>query len=114
MILFKKQKEQKEPKKEVETHRSSGDYLNILIFPHFYETVPKFTRFDCFQTLCKLRQYLFPLYSGSNGRLCRLERLESPASDENMDLVLPRINGCKVTGNDDSDDDIISYSDDDE
>ena len=30
---------------------------------------------------------------GSNGRLCRLE---SPQSDENMELVLPRINGCKV------------------
>ena len=54
VILFKKQKEQKEPKKEVETHRSSGDSLIILISPHFYETVPKFTRFDCFQTLCKL------------------------------------------------------------
>merc|ERR1712130_986805 len=51
VILFKKQKEQKEPKKEI--HRSSG----------------------------------------SNGRLCRLE---SPQSEENMDLVLPRINGCKV------------------
>ena len=29
VILFKKQKEQKEPKKEVETHRSSGDNLII-------------------------------------------------------------------------------------
>ena len=54
VILFKKQKEQKEPKKEVEAHRSSGDYLIIIILPYFYETVPKITRFDCFQTLCKL------------------------------------------------------------
>ena len=37
-----------------------------------------------------------------------MERLESPQSDENMDLVLPRINGCKVTGNDESDDDVVS------
>ena len=35
-------------------------------------------------------------------------------SDENMDHVLPRINGCKVTGNDKSDDDVVSYGDDDE
>jgi len=56
VILFKKQKEQKEPKKEAAVHRSSG----------------------------------------SNGRLCRLE---SPQSDENMELVLPRINGCKDENN---------------
>ena len=43
-----------------------------------------------------------------------MERLESPQSDENMDLVLPRINGCKVTCNNDSDDDVVSYGDDDE
>ena len=31
MILFKKQKEQKEPKKEI--HRSSGDFIVLALYP---------------------------------------------------------------------------------
>ena len=98
VILFKKQKEQKEPKKEAAVHRSSGNISRIYspgckIWEFITKDYVSPKNHHWWIPITNLPTKTRKINPGSNGRLCRLE---SPQSDENMELVLPRINGCKV------------------